>query len=252
MKLINNLCGYLLLFSLSFGNAQAQPSKPSYDLPYDLIRNISQEIRALNILSQASQLDIWAQLDLAENLIDTCFKETYLDGIQKDPEILDLILRVRDGFYRQDGQYFWGMLVTAASSRDERDAFIRGMKFEKGASWFPGWDVAWKKIAGSDMTYFGDTQLKTDIDALEKKLQNLGLAPVDYSKIETEQFDFYEAYLKLFVRFESQLPNLISSLFQFYTNQSLKSMNQNQLLELLQKLNNFKKEALEWAQESRE
>ena len=163
--------------------------------------------------------------------------QSLLQKIQADPEATGLLIRIRDGFYREDGPYFYGMLQAAATNPKERDAFIRGLKYEKGVSWFPGWDLVWEKlVSGSDKVSFGKTQLKLDIDAFESKLEQFGLPKTDFSKLESKNLDIYEAYFKFFVVSNSILPPLIAFLFGYYTEKSLKNLTEQDLRELLAKL----------------
>src|SRR3989338_367366 len=163
-----------------------------------------------------------------------------LEKIQADSTATELLIRIKDGFYRRDGYYLNGMLLVAASNQTERDAFIRGMQYEKGLLWFPGWDLVWEKaVSGSYKVSFGQTQLKLDIDAFESKLEKFGLPKADFSKLDSKSLNIYEPYFKLFVELDSTLPQLASFLFGYYTEKSLKNLTRADLNLILKKLISF-------------
>lgn len=161
-----------------------------------------------------------------------------LQKIAENPEVLKLILDIRDGMYGPDGELFKSILVAAAKERSERDAFIAGLQYEKCRKWF--WNCGLPPISWDKIKFKLLSKLKSNLDLLEQKIVQLGNFPENYlSDFDPRSLDPYENYFQLFAESESDLGSLISFLFGFYTNQSLRDLNQNELQGVFEKQISF-------------
>ena len=241
MKLTKVLLGYLLLLLVGCGDspskAQETPeTTQSSQVETDLFNWFMKTVR------DSIKIDFskTPALDLAQFQAQVLLYTSVLQKINADPTTTELIIRIKNEFYEKDGEYFHGMLLAAARDKEGRDAFIRGLRYEKDVDLFPGWDLVWEKIwSGSDKVSFGKTQLKANIDELELRLEKFGLPKKDFSKLTTDSLDVYEPYFKLFVQLDPKLPQLISTLFGYYTEKSLKNLTQTDLILILEKLISF-------------
>ncbi|MEI6804918.1 MAG: hypothetical protein WCK49_00235 [Myxococcaceae bacterium] len=161
-----------------------------------------------------------------------------LRKIAADSDTLQKILLVRDGFYTVEGDLLRAILVTAASSQLERDAFIAGLQYEKCKKWF--WECKLPPINSAKLLFKFFSKLRNDIDDLEEKLTQIGvLENNDLSNFDPRSLDQYEPYFQLFVQLEPLIGQLNSFLFNYYAQKSLRDLNPKELRELLEKLISF-------------
>lgn len=161
-----------------------------------------------------------------------------LGKIADSSDVLQKILAIRDGLYTSDGDTFRAILVTAASSKEGRDAFIAGLQYEKCKKWF--WQCGLPPISWDKLKFKFVSKIKGDIDALEEKLIQLGaIKDDDLSGFDPKSLDPYEEYFRLYVQLEPLLGRLSSSLFGYYTQKSLRDFNENELRDIFKKLIEF-------------
>lgn len=191
---------------------------------------------ALMLLGFTSQNLHALALDQAEQQIIQL--SDLLQKIADDPVVLRLILEIRDDLYGPEGGLFKSILVAAAKERSERDAFIAGLQYEKCKKWF--WNCGLPPISWDKIKFKLLSKLKSNLDLLEQKIVQLGNFPEnDLADFDPRSLDPYENYFQLFAESESDLGSLISFLFGFYTDQSLRDLNQNELRDILEKQISF-------------
>jgi hypothetical protein len=132
------------------------------------------------------------------------------EKISENREATKLIRRIYEGFKGEDGRFLRATLVLAAQDRGEREAFLRAIKYEKGLICWPGFDLIGEKIwYGSPKVSFGNTQLKADINSLEKYLFPDPGTPEWLKNLEVSDLDVYEPYFKFFLELEPKSNELL-------------------------------------------
>lgn len=189
-----------------------------------LVHRVIKVLLAANLPIIAGQQSL--ELDQASRL---------LLKISEDAQAIQQLLTVRDDFYTSDGQVFRDIIVAAAKDRTERDALIAGIRYEKCQKWF--WQCGLPPISWNKIRFKFFSKLKSNLDALEQTIAQLGNLPGDdYADFDPRSLDPYESYFQLFALLEADLESFLPSLFEFYTDKSLQTLTAEELRKLLKKL----------------
>ncbi len=166
--------------------------------------NVSKSVR-LPALSKSPIIN----LNKLENKIDELSELS--NRISKDPQAINLIRRIHKGFLGTEGKTLRQMLVLAAQDSAERDALIRAVQYERGLLLWPGFDLVGEKFwSGSPKVSFTQSQLKSDMDALEQRLFPNASPPEWLKDLKASDLDIYEPYFKLFLELEPKSNELLA------------------------------------------
>lgn len=242
MKPYSTFLAFSLVCLSCFG--QKEPIRLS-EQQKDLVRQAYEAIHEDISTASMSEFNI-QRSNVTHYLEQASFFSSLLKEIASNPETLELILRIRDGSYTEEGQFFRNMWLAAANDDSELDSLLQGLKFEKGLISWPGTGLLlegiffktpfYKFISVSDKVVFGGTQLKKDMDVLEAKLLALGAPGLNYSELETKDLKFW---VKLFQKLNSRLPELISLPCELYTGMSPHDVGTEELKIIFEKLSLF-------------